>query len=196
MGDDALGPEVVRALEATYEIPPELQLRDLGAPGSDLSLALLGLDAAVVVDTLREEGPPGTVRRREVCPPRGPGRRGLDRHGPGLLEALGELEALGSAPERVRLVGVIPARMELGAGLSPAVRDALSETVGAVVAELEALGLRLRPLFPGDARGPALLAALERPSASGVAAAPSVRGDGARVESEEVQAQRAGNNGG
>src|SRR5690349_8216938 len=118
MGDDALGPYVVKLLDARYELGPEVEVMELGTPGADLSLHLDGLDAAVVVDTVKLRGEPGEVRlldqaqllaKKPLLP--------ASPHEPGLREALFALQFSGGGPADVRLVGVIPAAVELEVGL-------------------------------------------------------------------------------
>lgn len=148
MGDDALGPYVVKLIEARYELPPEVEVLELGTPGADLALHLDGLDAAVVVDTVQLRGAPGELRlldradllaKRPILP--------ASPHEPGLREALFALEFHGAAPATVRLVGVVPASVALEVGLSAPVQAAVPAAVEAALAELAALGAvaRLRP---------------------------------------------------
>jgi hydrogenase maturation protease len=145
MGDDALGPYAVKLLEARYELPPEVELRELGTPGADLALHLDGLDAVVVIDTVKLPGAPGEIRlvdkvallaKRPLLP--------ASPHEPGLREALFALEFRGGGPREVRLVGVIPGSVELEVGLSPAVEAALPAVLETAVGELAALGAPAR----------------------------------------------------
>jgi hydrogenase maturation protease len=153
MGDDALGPYVVKLLEAGWELPAQVELAELGTPGADLSLHLGGLDAAVVIDTLKLRGEPGEIRlldkaqllsKRPLLP--------ASPHEPGLREALFSLEFSGGAPAEVRLVGVIPASVEMEVGLSPPVRAAVPAALDEVLKQLAALGAvaqpRARPRAP------------------------------------------------
>lgn len=164
MGDDALGPYVVKCLDARYELPAAVELRELGTPGADLALHLDGLDAAVVVDTVKLPGAPGEVRlldkaqllaRKPLLP--------ASPHEPGLREALFALEFGGGAPPEVRLVGVIPASVELEVGLSGPVREAVPLALAEVLRQLASLGVpaRERP----DPRPPDLW--WERPGTPG-----------------------------
>ncbi len=145
MGDDAFGPYVVKLLEARYELPPAVEPVELGTPGSDLALYLDGLDAAVVVDSVRVRGEPGTIRlldKAEILSkapilPASP-------HEPGLREALFALEFRGGGPREVRLVGVVPESVEMQVGLSPRVHAALPAALARVVEELGALGVPVR----------------------------------------------------
>lgn len=133
-GDDALGPTVVRTLEAAWELPPGVEVLDAGTPGMDL-VALVG-DAAdlIVVDTVLSDGGPGTLRLydRQMLVGR-PLTPRVNPHAPGLAETLLTLELSGGGPERVRLVGVVPGATEVGVGLSPAVAAAVPRAVRAVV---------------------------------------------------------------
>ncbi len=145
MGDDALGPYVVKLLEAEYEPAAGVELAELGTPGADLSLHLEGLDAAVIVDTVRTGGRPGevTVLDRAQILARRPAAP-ASPHDPGLREALSTLEFGGRGPREVRLVGVVPAAVELEVGLSGPVRAALPATVDEVLRQLHELGVTLR----------------------------------------------------
>jgi hydrogenase maturation protease len=145
MGDDALGPYVVKLLEARYELPPEVEVLELGTPGADLSLHLDGLDAAVVVDTVKLRGEPGELRlldRAELLSKKP--LLAASPHEPGLREALFTLEFRGGAPREVRLVGVIPAVVEMEPGLSAPVRAAVEPALSSVVEQLASLGVAVQ----------------------------------------------------
>jgi hydrogenase maturation protease len=145
-GDDALGPTVVRHLEATYELGEGVTVLDAGTPGADLAAHVAGLDALVVVDTVRAVGAPGTLvtyRGAELL--RRPLAPRVNPHAPGLQETLLTLELTGGAPRDVLLVGVVPASVEVGIGMSPPVRRAVPEAIRAVLAELARLGVEARP---------------------------------------------------
>ena len=141
MGDDALGPTVIGALEAQFDFPPEVAVIDLGTPGLDLTPYLLGLEAAVIVDTVSAPGAAGAVvayRRDEILKVSPQPR--LSPHDPGLKEALLTVAFAGDGPREVLLIGVIPGNVATGIGLSAAVRAAVPAAAAAVVAELARLG--------------------------------------------------------
>lgn len=134
-GDDAVGPHVVRVVEARYALPPDVQVIDAGTPGYDLTAFLVGLDAAILVDAVKARAAPGELRvfekadllsRKPVL--------AVSPHEPGVREALLNADFMGVAPPVVRLVGVVPARTETGIGLSPAVRAAIPAAVERVAA--------------------------------------------------------------
>jgi hydrogenase maturation protease len=147
VGDDALGPTVIKVLEAEYEFGPGVSVWDLGTPGLDLIPYLSGVEALIVVDTVRASGAAGEVRlyRRNEILEHAP-QPHLSPHDPGLKEALLTMEFSGGRPHDVLLVGVIPGEVRTEVGLSPAVRAAVPQAVARVVEELGRLG------FPPRAR--------------------------------------------
>jgi hydrogenase maturation protease len=72
-GDDALGPYVIKLLEASYEFPEEVTVVDAGTPGMDLIMFLENRECALIVDAVRAKGTPGEVRRYDKS---GSSRRG------------------------------------------------------------------------------------------------------------------------
>jgi hydrogenase maturation protease len=148
-GDDAVGPHVVRQVEARYALPAGVEVLDAGTPGYDLTAFLAGLDAAILVDAVRAQGAPGELRTydRAALLERGP-VLALSPHEPGVREALLNAEFMGVTPPTVRLVGIIPARTDGGIGLSDAVRAALPGAVAQVARELAAVGVDVRERTP------------------------------------------------
>ena len=142
MGDDAAGPHVLRRLEAEYELPPEIEVLDLGTPGPELAHIIEGLDALIVIDTIKAPGEPGdlhVLRREEILAGQGAPDR-LSPHDPSLRQALVAASLLGHSPQDVLLIGIVPGDNHLGIGLSPGVRVALWGATALVAAELERLG--------------------------------------------------------
>jgi hydrogenase maturation protease len=143
MGDDALGPHVVKLLEARYRFPDDVVLVEAGTPGVDLTHLLDGYEAVVVVDTVKLRAAPGEVRvldkaqllaRDPVLP--------MSPHEPGLREALFTMQFRGAAPAEVRLVGVVPEDAHtLAIGLSGPVRAAVPAALSETLRQLAALGV-------------------------------------------------------
>lgn len=154
MGDDALGPFLLKSLEAAWELPTNVTVLDAGTPGLDLTLFLDGFDALIAVDALQARGPPGEVRsyrRAELLAAALP--IVVSPHEPTLREALLRLEVFGRCPKDVLLIGAIPESVATGTGLSAAVRLAVPVIQAQIIEELERLGApaRLRPVFqPAD----------------------------------------------
>jgi hydrogenase maturation protease len=152
MGDDALGPAVIAHLRASHAFPAEVTVEDLGTPGLDLHPHLAGHHALVIVDTVRADDPPGTVKlyRKDDILRHPPGPR-VSPHDPGLKDALLWLEFSGEVPQEVLLVGVVPARVDGETGLSPAVAGAVTVARDEILTELERLGHQVEPLDPPQA---------------------------------------------
>jgi hydrogenase maturation protease len=148
-GDDGFGAWVLAGLAARWELPAGVELLDAGTPGPELGHYLLGLDALIVVDTVRGGSggrEPGTLllyRRDEIL--RHPPQPRMSPHDPSLKDALATAELAGDPLSEVLLVGAVPARTDLGAGLSDEVRGALEPAEQAVVDELRRLGVAVEP---------------------------------------------------
>jgi len=151
MGDDALGPWVVEELLAGWDFPEGVSVLDVGTPGLDLTPYLADATAVFIVDTVKSDVPPGTLRiydrdalLRHPPPPR------LSPHDPGLTEALLSLDFAGCAPRDVVLVGVVPEKIEKRVGLTPRVRAAVDRAGAEIVDRLGRIGLppRRRPGGP------------------------------------------------
>ena len=146
MGDDGVGPHLLKLLEAGFAFPDSVQLLDAGTPGLDLTPFLAESDVVIVVDAVRAAGAPGEVRVFDE-------QRVLERspalvlgpHDPGLREALLTARLAGVAPKRLVVVGVIPERVETGTHLSQAVRSALPAALERLLAELRCAGVDAKP---------------------------------------------------
>ncbi len=143
MGDDGFGPAVVRAFENAYAVGPDVLVVDVGTPGLDLTPWLADVDRVIIVDTVKSELPPGTLRvfdKTGVL--RRPPSVRVGPHDPGVKEALLMLEFAGRAPRELALIGVVPERTEMAVHLSPALEAAVPFAVEAIAALLERFGQR------------------------------------------------------
>jgi hydrogenase maturation protease len=145
MGDDGIGPFVLKILESRYEFPPNVVLHDLGMPGLGITSFFADYDAVILIDAVSANGEPGEVRqyRKEqlVCVPI-PQR--VSPHDPALVEALLFAELSGLCPKEVLLVGVVPQSVELGCELTEAIHAAVEPAMSAILTELERLGAAAR----------------------------------------------------
>jgi hydrogenase maturation protease len=139
--DDGLGPYAIKLLEAQFEFPEGVEVLDVGTPGLDLTPYLADSRMVIVLDTVKGEEAPGTLRLlrdREIVAKPPPSR--MSPHEPGLREALMATELSDSSPEEILLVGVVPESTSQGTRLTDAVRSAVPKVVDAVLEELERLG--------------------------------------------------------
>jgi hydrogenase maturation protease len=153
MGDDGFGPNVARTLGARYELPEHVEVQDVGTPGLDFTPYLDGAGVIIVIDTVTGDEEPGTIKtydRDQLLSTPPPDR--MSPHQPGLREAMMAAEFTDSSPDEILVVGVVPASLDTGTGLSPAVQAAIDPAIATLIAALERFGLepRLRqpPLDP------------------------------------------------
>ncbi len=126
--DEGIGVAAARAL-ASRDLPGvEVVV------GGTLGLALVplveGRDGVLLLDAVvGTDGPPGrvVVLSDEQVPRRW--RRPISPHELGIPEILAAAELVGRAPARVALVGMVPASLEVGQGLTPCVAEHLDEMV-------------------------------------------------------------------
>ena len=140
LSDDGFGVEVARRL-AERALPSGVEVADVGIRGMHLAYRLLdGYRALVLVDTVRQGHPPGTLLLLEHdldAPP--DGAQAFDAHGmdPGAL--LGMLDGLARGVgverpvDRVLVVGCEPASVDEGIGLTPEVAAVVDRAAQAVV---------------------------------------------------------------
>ena len=140
LSDDGFGVEVARRL-AARPLPSGVEVADVGIRGMHLAYRLLdGYRALVLVDTVRQGRPPGTLVLLEhdldAPPEQAPA---FDAHGmdPGAL--LGMLDGLARGVgverpvDRVLVVGCEPASVDEGIGLSHEVAAVVDRAAQAVV---------------------------------------------------------------
>ena len=141
MGDDGLGPAVVRAFEAEYVVGPGVEVTDLGTPGLDLLPWLADVERVILIDTVKSDLPPGTLRLYDKADivRHAPFSR-IGPHDPGVKEALLALEFAGRAPREVTLIGIVPQHAGMSTELSQPVREAVPGAVAALVAALARCG--------------------------------------------------------
>src|ERR1039457_87322 len=61
LGDDAVGPYTARTIAANYEFGEGVEVEDLGTPGLDLIAYMSGIDVLILIDSVENREPAGTV---------------------------------------------------------------------------------------------------------------------------------------
>ncbi|MEU2335363.1 hydrogenase maturation protease [Streptomyces sp. NPDC013172] len=173
LGDDAFGPEVIRAL-ADRPLPSAVRVRDFGIRGMDLAYELLdGWTVAVLVDAAARGERPGTLSLIEPEPPVGAPAAVPEAHGMDPAKVLALAAHLGDEPlPRVLVLACEPGELprgdeDIAPGLTAPVRDAVGQAVAA-----------LHTLVPALLGDPSATPALARPEES---APPATAGRPARA---------------
>jgi hydrogenase maturation protease len=144
-GDDAIGPSVLETLDATYDFPANVQLFDVGTPGIDLTMFMEPLDALIIVDAIKAQAAPGTVKsytRTDLL--KGALPVVMSPHEPTLREALMRLEMMQAGPKDVTLIGAVPEHFELVKGMSATMKASVPVIIERVLAELARLGVDVK----------------------------------------------------
>lgn len=142
LGDDGVGPYVAGMLEAEYVFEDNVTVVDLGTPGLDLVAHLSGIDVVILIDSVKNDKPAGSVTlyRKEEILCHGPAPVRMDPHSPALSESLMIADLTGQGPDEILLIGITGDHYDV-AGLSQVAERAAEEAVRAVLAELDRLGI-------------------------------------------------------
>jgi len=152
LGDDGVGPYVVKILESTYAFEESVEIIDLGTPALDLTHQIVGLQSLILVDAVASDDPVGTLAlyTKEDILRDTPAQR-LDPHSPALAECLMTASMLGTMPQHVLLVGIAGKCYEPGHPLSAAVRHSVGPAIDAILQELRRLGFTFqKKAFPDE----------------------------------------------
>jgi len=154
MGDDGVGVEALQFLEERYIVPPAVDLVDGGTMGLYLLDRVAGYERLLVVDSVAASQSPGTVlhlRGDEVQAVFG---ACLSPHQAGVSDLLAALTLLERRPKEVVAIGMVPACLNVGLGLSGPVRANLERLVKALVIQLEGWGYPITLRVPTGACSP------------------------------------------
>jgi hydrogenase maturation protease len=143
LGDDGVGPFVVRHLDSTYSFDPGVELEDLGTPALDFIDHIAGLDSLIVIDSVDNGKAPGTITlyRHQDLITKTPAMR-MDTHSPAIVESLLAADVFfGMPPREVLLVGIRAESYAAGCNLSESVQAAVDSAAQHVLAELGRLNI-------------------------------------------------------
>jgi len=141
MGDDGFGPAVVRAFTERYDTGPDVEVVDLGTPGLDLTPWMTDAWHVIIVDTVKADLPPGSLRiydKADLTKHAPFARTGP--HDPGVKECVLTLEFAGRAPTNITVVGAVPATVGMSLELSPALAAAVPKAVEAIATAITRCG--------------------------------------------------------
>jgi hydrogenase maturation protease len=144
LGDDGVGPYVIRLLNAYYDFEEGVEIVDLGTPALDLIDQFSGKDAVILIDCIKTgEAEPGTVQlfRKEELMQYQPEVR-MDPHSPALVENLLSAELFGISPPELLLIGIAGESYDPDCRLGPRVSAALPLVFGEILREVDRVGVR------------------------------------------------------
>lgn len=130
MGDDGLGPIIIRML-AKVDLPGNIDRIDFGYRLYDLLLKIRDYDALIIIDAIGLDGKPGElfiIRPDSV-------KEFIDRvlridpHGATLRDILRLAYRLGYLPSHTYIIGCIPKNISLGVGLSREVEECTGKII-------------------------------------------------------------------
>lgn len=148
--DDGLGVAAVNYLGARHVAPEGVSVVDGGTLGLSLLPAIEDADRVIIIDAIRADMPAGSLVRidDEDVMPAVADR--LSVHQVGVADLLDGARLRGRLPPRLVLWGLVPARIDLGLELSPAVRAELPALVHHVIVEAAVMGFVFEPRHDRD----------------------------------------------
>lgn len=134
-GDDGAGPAVIDRLGQT-PLPASVTLARQWGEGSGLMMSWQGWERVILVDATISGSPAGTVQRFDAdCLP-ARGTFPYSTHRFGVAEGVALAAALGDLPGELQIFGIEGTVFTPGAGLSPAVSEAVDEVVERILSLL------------------------------------------------------------
>jgi hydrogenase maturation protease len=143
LGDDGAGPAVVTQLRDRHAAPAGVRICDGGTLGLALLPYLEDARRVILVDAVAADAPAGTLVRLEGADVGPAVATRLSPHQVGVADLLDGARWHDREPEYLVLLGVVPASIELGIGLSRPVQRALPQLIELVCAEARACGFPL-----------------------------------------------------
>lgn len=135
--DDGLSIHVLERLQASNRIPDEIQMVDGGTCGLDLLQYLEGVSNLIIIDAVnRKNAAPGTIIR--LSGEQIPAYLSLkiSPHDIGLPDLLATAKLRDLYPQRIVVLGISPASLELGVELSPVVAAQVDTLINLIIEEV------------------------------------------------------------
>ncbi|NVN99392.1 MAG: HyaD/HybD family hydrogenase maturation endopeptidase [Geobacteraceae bacterium] len=142
LSDEGFGVHAIRYLEENYDFPEKVELYDGGTLGIMVTHKFEEADHIYILDVIEGNGAPGELRRYEkdeIMLDKIPVK--LSPHQIGIQETLLMSELRGFCPEKVTLLGVIPASLDASDQLSDVVKSRLKEVAQIISADLAINGV-------------------------------------------------------
>ncbi|MGJ3349999.1 HyaD/HybD family hydrogenase maturation endopeptidase [Morganella sp. Je.2.23] len=140
--DEAIGVHIAQALADRYILPDYVDVMDGGTAGMELLGSMAGCDHLIITDAIvTMKSVPGTIRilRDEEVPALFTNK--ISPHQLGLSDVLSALRFTGEFPAKLTLVGVVPASLEPGIGMTPLLETVVEPALQQVLAILRESGV-------------------------------------------------------
>ena len=148
MQDDGIGVHAVREIEERFRFTPEIDIVDGGTLGLTLLPLIEGYAGVLFVDAVEAGLEPGAIVVREGTDvPSFLGSQ-VSVHQAGLADLMYAARLAGVMPPEVCLVGIQPQSVDLGLETTALLQDKREDLIRAVLARLEAWGIRAVELRP------------------------------------------------
>jgi len=144
-GDDGLGLFALEELRRRYVWPEDVALVDGGTLGLALLPTLESARRVFILDAVMADAEPGSLVALDGAEVEPALRDRLSPHQIGVADLLDAMNWRDTWPEQLRVLGLVPATLELKIGLSPAVERALPALVELATRELRLAGHVLAP---------------------------------------------------
>lgn len=144
LSDEGFGVHFVKYMEEHYSVPENVELYDGGTLGIMVTHKFEEADKVFLVDIVDAAGSPGDIHRytkEEIMLNSIPVK--MSPHQIGIQEMLFISELRGACPADITFFGIVPASLEPGNELSPALQGGLAEIARLVAKELEHADVRI-----------------------------------------------------
>ena len=137
MSDDGLSVHVLERLQNSNLIPEEIEMVDGGTCGLDLLRYLEGVTNLIIIDAINQRGSlPGSIIRLEGNQVPAYLSLKISPHDIGLPDLLATAKLRDLYPEKIVVLGIQPASLELSVDLSPQVAEKIDALIELIVQEV------------------------------------------------------------
>ncbi|MGB9699520.1 MAG: HyaD/HybD family hydrogenase maturation endopeptidase [Thermodesulfobacteriota bacterium] len=149
LSDEGIGVHVVSELQKEYDLPEELSVIDGGTLGLDLLPIIEGKEKIIFIDATDLQKEPGTIAIIEdenlpsFLAPK------LSLHHVGLADLLFASTFQGNRPAKVILMGIQPAKLEVGLSLSETLTKKMPEFLEVIIKKLREWNIEIKKKAKG-----------------------------------------------
>lgn len=144
--DEGIGVYASRYMQENYRFDPPIEIIDGGTLGFGLSEYLSAYDTVLLLDTTGTDAEPGTLYALDADALLGLGDPRKSVHEIEVIQML-EMARLEGSAAQVRIVGIVPEDiLSMRIALSDRMEERFGALIGAVLSELQKLGVGVQPV--------------------------------------------------